>query len=299
MTFSLKAGDRIDEKKLMRDLVALQYKRNDAAFERGTFRRRGDTLEIYPAHYEDRAWRISLFGDEIETITEFDPLTGKKTADLQGVKIYANSHYVTPRPTLRQAINHIKDELKERLDWMVANGKLLEAQRLEQRTTFDIEMIEATGSCAGIENYSRYLTGRRAGRAAADLLRIHPRQRPAVRRREPPDRAADRRHVPRRLPPQVHPGRVRLPPARPASTTARSSSRSGTPCGRTACSCRATPGPWEMDAHRRRVRRAGDPPHRPDRPAGGDQPGAVQTASARWTTSSTRSARWPPSATAR
>ncbi|WP_068879263.1 excinuclease ABC subunit UvrB [Phenylobacterium sp. CCH12-B4] len=163
MTFSLTPGDRIDEKKLMADLVALQYKRNDQAFERGTFRRRGDTLEIFPAHYEDRAWRISLFGDEIEAITEFDPLTGRKTNDLAGVKIYANSHYVTPRPTLRQAISQIKVELKERLDWMVANGKLLEAQRLEQRTTFDIEMIEATGSCAGIENYSRYLTGRRPG----------------------------------------------------------------------------------------------------------------------------------------
>jgi len=163
MTFSLKPGDRIDEKKLMGDLVALQYKRNDQAFERGSFRRRGDTLEIYPAHYEDRAWRISLFGDEIESITEFDPLTGKKTAELEGIKVYANSHYVTPRPTLRQAINQIKAELKERLDWLVANGKLLEAQRLEQRTTFDIEMIEATGSCAGIENYSRYLTGRRTG----------------------------------------------------------------------------------------------------------------------------------------
>jgi excinuclease ABC subunit B len=163
MTFQVKPGDRIDEKRLMADLVALQYKRNDAAFERGSFRRRGDTLEIFPAHYEDRAWRISLFGDEIESITEFDPLTGKKTAELEGVKIYANSHYVTPRPTLRQAINQIKVELKDRLDWMVANGKLLEAQRLEQRTTFDIEMIEATGSCAGIENYSRYLTGRRPG----------------------------------------------------------------------------------------------------------------------------------------
>jgi excinuclease ABC subunit B len=163
MTFTLEPGQRIDEKKLMGDLVALQYKRNDAAFERGTFRRRGDTLEIFPAHYEDRAWRISLFGDEIETISEFDPLTGRKTADLKGVKIYANSHYVTPRPTLRQAINSIKDELKDRLDWMIANGKLLEAQRLEQRTTFDMEMIDATGSCAGIENYSRYLTGRRPG----------------------------------------------------------------------------------------------------------------------------------------
>jgi len=163
MTFTLAPGQRVDEKKLMADLVAQQYKRNDQAFERGTFRRRGDTLEIFPAHYEDRAWRISLFGDEIESITEFDPLTGKKTADLDGVKIYANSHYVTPRPTLRQAVTSIKAELKERLDWLVANGKLLEAQRLEQRTTFDLEMIEATGSCAGIENYSRYLTGRRPG----------------------------------------------------------------------------------------------------------------------------------------
>ncbi len=163
MTFTLEPGQRIDEKKLMGDLVAQQYKRNDQAFERGSFRRRGDTIEIFPAHYEDRAWRITLFGDEIETITEFDPLTGKKTADLKGVKIYANSHYVTPRPTLNQAISQIKDELKERLDWLVANGKLLEAQRLEQRTTFDLEMIQATGSCAGIENYSRYLTGRRTG----------------------------------------------------------------------------------------------------------------------------------------
>jgi excinuclease ABC subunit B len=163
MTFTLEPGQRLDEKKLMGDLVALQYKRNDQAFERGTFRRRGDTIEIFPAHYEDRAWRISLFGDEIEAITEFDPLTGRKTADLKGIKVYANSHYVTPRPTLRQAITGIKAELKERLDWLVANGKLLEAQRLEQRTTFDMEMIDATGSCAGIENYSRYLTGRRPG----------------------------------------------------------------------------------------------------------------------------------------
>ncbi|MBS0361994.1 MAG: excinuclease ABC subunit UvrB [Proteobacteria bacterium] len=163
MTFSLEPGQKLDEKQLMADLVAQQYKRNDQAFERGTFRRRGDTIEIFPAHYEDRAWRISLFGDEIEAITEFDPLTGKKTNDLKGVKIYANSHYVTPRPTLNQAVNQIRIELKERLDWLVANGKLLEAQRLEQRTTFDLEMIQATGSCAGIENYSRYLTGRRAG----------------------------------------------------------------------------------------------------------------------------------------
>ena len=163
MTFSLTVGQRVDEKQLLGDLVAQQYRRNDQAFERGTFRRRGDTIEIFPAHYEDRAWRIMFFGDEIEAIAEFDPLTGRKTADLETVKVYANSHYVTPRPTLRQAVTSIKTELKSRLDWMIANGKLLEAQRLEQRTTFDIEMIEATGSCAGIENYSRYLTGRRPG----------------------------------------------------------------------------------------------------------------------------------------
>ena len=163
MTFTIEPGQRLDEKQLMADLVALQYKRNDAAFERGSFRRRGDTIEVFPAHYEDRAWRISLFGDEVEAISEFDPLTGKKTADLEGIKIYANSHHVTPRPTLNQAVIQIRDELKERLDWLVANGKLLEAQRLEQRTTFDLEMIQATGSCAGIENYSRYLSGRRTG----------------------------------------------------------------------------------------------------------------------------------------
>ncbi|HEY8063882.1 MAG TPA: excinuclease ABC subunit UvrB [Methylosinus sp.] len=174
MTFTLEPGQKLDERKLMGDLVAQQYKRNDQAFERGTFRRRGDTIEIFPAHYEDRAWRISLFGDEIEAITEFDPLTGKKTADLKGVKIYANSHYVTPRPTLNQAIVSIKDELKERLDWLVANGKLLEAQRLEQRTTFDLEMIQATGSCAGIENYSRYLTGRRPGEPPPTMFEYVP-----------------------------------------------------------------------------------------------------------------------------
>jgi len=163
MTFELAVGQTIDEAKLRADLIALQYKRNDQSFERGTFRRRGDTYEIFPAHYEDRAWRVSLFGDEIETIVEFDPLTGRKVRDLPMVKVYAASHYVTPRPTLHQAINGIKQELKERLDWLVENGKLLEAQRLEQRTRFDLEMMEATGSCAGIENYSRWLTGRRPG----------------------------------------------------------------------------------------------------------------------------------------
>ena len=163
MTFALQVGDKVNDKQLLADLVAQQYKRNDQAFERGTFRRRGDTLEIFPAHYEDRAWRVLLFGDEVEAIQEFDPLTGKKTADLPAIKVYANSHYVTPRPTLQQAVHGIKAELKQRLDWLIANGKLLEAQRLEQRTIFDLEMIETTGSCAGIENYSRYLTGRRPG----------------------------------------------------------------------------------------------------------------------------------------
>ena len=163
MTFTLEVGQRVDEKQLIADLVAQQYKRNDQAFERGTFRRRGDTIEIFPAHYEDRAWRVTMFGDEVEALAEFDTLTGKKTADLEMIKVYANSHHVTPRPTLRQAIVEIKKELKERLDWLVANGKLLEAQRLEQRTTFDLEMIETTGSCAGIENYSRYLSGRKPG----------------------------------------------------------------------------------------------------------------------------------------
>ncbi|WP_292072219.1 DEAD/DEAH box helicase family protein, partial [Brevundimonas sp. UBA7534] len=163
MTFDLKVGATIDEAKLRADLIALQYKRNDAAFERGMFRKRGDTIEIFPVHLEDRAWRVSLFGDEIEAIEEFDPLTGKKTAALDEVTVYAASHYVTPRPTLNQAAAGIKAELKETLDWMVENGKLLEAQRLEQRTRFDLEMMEATGSCAGIENYSRWLTGRAPG----------------------------------------------------------------------------------------------------------------------------------------
>jgi excinuclease ABC subunit B len=163
MTFDLKVGQTIDEAQLRADLVALQYKRNDQAFERGTFRRRGDVIEIYPAHYEDRAWRINMFGDEIESMQEFDPLTGKKIVDLRDIKVYAASHYVTPRPTLNQAIDRIKAELKQRLEQLNAEGKLLEAQRLEQRTTFDLEMMQATGSCAGIENYSRYLTGRGPG----------------------------------------------------------------------------------------------------------------------------------------
>ncbi|WP_272906787.1 excinuclease ABC subunit UvrB [Hyphobacterium sp. SN044] len=174
MTFELKAGESADPRAVAKQLVALQYTRNEAAFTRGTFRLKGDVLEIFPAHYDDRAWRVDFFGDEIERITEFDPLTGKAQADLKSVKVYANSHYVTPRPTLHQAINGIKAELKARLQWMEAEGKLLEAQRLAQRTEFDIEMLEATGSCAGIENYSRYLTGRKPGEPPPTLFEYLP-----------------------------------------------------------------------------------------------------------------------------
>ncbi|MFN3933350.1 excinuclease ABC subunit UvrB [Parvibaculum sp.] len=174
MTFSVKVGERLDRKQLLADLVALQYKRNDQAFGRGTFRVRGDTVEVFPAHYEDRAWRISLFGDEVEEIAEFDPLTGQKSASFREVKLYANSHYVTPRPTLNQAIEEIKHDLQVRLQELKGQGKLLEAQRLEQRTQFDIEMMEATGSCAGIENYSRYLTGRKPGEPPPTLFEYLP-----------------------------------------------------------------------------------------------------------------------------
>jgi excinuclease ABC subunit B len=174
MTFALKKGERIDQRQLIADLVALQYKRTQADFTRGTFRVRGDVIDIFPAHYEDRAWRVNLFGDEVESIEEFDPLTGHKQDELEFIKIYANSHYVTPRPTLVQAIKSIKSELKLRLDQLNNQGRLLEAQRLEQRTTFDLEMMEATGSCAGIENYSRYLTGRRPGEPPPTLFEYVP-----------------------------------------------------------------------------------------------------------------------------
>ncbi len=174
MTFALKKGERIDQRQLIADLVALQYKRTQADFTRGTFRVRGDVIDIFPAHYEDRAWRVNLFGDTVENIEEFDPLTGHKQDELEFIKIYANSHYVTPRPTLVQAIKSIKSELKWRLDQLHDQGRLLEAQRLEQRTTFDLEMMEATGSCAGIENYSRYLTGRRPGEPPPTLFEYVP-----------------------------------------------------------------------------------------------------------------------------
>jgi excinuclease ABC subunit B len=174
MTFSLEHGQTISRNALLADLVALQYKRADAGFARGSFRAKGDVIEIFPAHYEDRAWRISMFGDEIEKIVEFDPLTGQKSDDLQSITVYANSHYVTPRPTLNQAIVGIKRELNETLPIMRAEGRLLEAQRLDQRVTFDLEMLAATGSCAGIENYSRYLTGRKPGEPPPTLFEYLP-----------------------------------------------------------------------------------------------------------------------------
>lgn len=174
MTIPLEVGGHMARGDLLSGLVELQYKRNDTNFVRGMFRVRGDTIEIFPAHYEDRAWRIMLFGDEIEAIHEFDPLTGEKMAALEAVRVYANSHHVTPRPTLIQAMRTIKIELKKRLTELHDQNKLLEAQRIEQRTTFDLEMIEATGSCPGIENYSRHLTGREPGEPPPTLFEYLP-----------------------------------------------------------------------------------------------------------------------------
>ena len=174
MTQDLHQGNPYDQRKVIADLIAQQYRRNDQAFQRGTFRVRGDSLEIWPAHLDDRAWRLSFFGDELESIGEFDPLTGSKTNTFERVRIYANSHYVTPRPTMQQAIIGIKKELRIRLDQLVGEGKLLEAQRLEQRTNFDLEMLEATGVCGGVENYSRYLTGRAPGEPPPTLFEFIP-----------------------------------------------------------------------------------------------------------------------------
>ena len=174
MTQDLKSGGEYNQREIMADLVAQQYRRNEQAFQRGSFRVRGDSLEIWPAHLDDRAWKLSFFGEELESITEFDPLTGTKTDTMDHVRVYANSHYVTPKPTMQQAVINIKKELRVRLDQLVAEGKLLEAQRLEQRTNFDIEMLEATGVCNGIENYSRYLTGRAPGEPPPTLFEFIP-----------------------------------------------------------------------------------------------------------------------------
>ncbi len=174
MTKDIAIGDEIDPRKLMADLVAMQYERNDLAFTRGTFRVRGDCVEIFPAHFDDQAWRVDFFGDEVDSITAFDPLTGKSVQSLEHVRIYANSHYVTPRPTIQSAIKGIKQELKQRLEYFETEGKLLEAQRLAERTGFDLEMMVAAGHCSGIENYSRYLTGRAPGEPPPTLFEYLP-----------------------------------------------------------------------------------------------------------------------------
>ncbi|REK51986.1 MAG: excinuclease ABC subunit UvrB [Proteobacteria bacterium] len=174
MTLTLQKNYDYNREQLIKSLVALQYKRNDQNFYRGTFRARGEYLEIFPSHLEDRAWRLSLFGDKLEQIEEFDPLTGDKVRDLNLVKVYANSHYITPKPTIEQAVINIKRELEVTLKKHRSENKLLEAQRLEERTKFDLEMIEATGSCAGIENYSRFLSGRKPGEPPPTLFEYFP-----------------------------------------------------------------------------------------------------------------------------
>lgn len=174
MIFTIQRGQQIPIPSLLEQFVTLQYKRNEIDFARGTFRVRGDTVEIFPAHQEDRAWRLSFFGDEVESIFEIDSLTGEKIASLNDITIYPNSHYVTPRPTLNQAIKEMKKDLILRVHEFEAQGKLLEAQRIQQRTTFDIETLEATGICPGIENYSRYLTGRAPGEPPPTLFEYFP-----------------------------------------------------------------------------------------------------------------------------
>tara|TARA_B110000483_G_scaffold35104_1_gene42945 strand:+ start:4645 stop:6714 length:2070 start_codon:yes stop_codon:yes gene_type:complete len=174
MTIELKEGQEAPRQKLLRQFTELQYTRNDLSFVRGTFRVRGDIIEIFPAHLETVAWRITLFGDEIENMFEIDALTGKKLTKLKALKVYANSHYVTPRPTINQAIKSIKEELKNHLNILYENNKLVEAQRLEQRTNFDLEMMEAAGTCPGIENYSRYLSGRNPGEPPPTLFEYLP-----------------------------------------------------------------------------------------------------------------------------
>ena len=253
--------------------MALQYKRIQSDFARGTFRVRGDVIELFPAHLEDRAWRIGLFGDEIESIVEFDPLTGKKTNDLHFVKVYANSHYVTPRPTLQQAVKGIKDELQRRLQELTRMGRLLEAQRLEQRTHFDLEMIEATGACNGIENYSRYLTGRKPGEPPPTLFEYLP------------DNAlvfTDESHV---TVPQI--GGMYRGDFRRKATLAEYGFRLPSCMDNRplrfeewdamrpqSVHVSATPAEVGDGADRRHLRRAGHPPDRPRRSAGGDPPGA-------------------------
>ncbi len=228
MIFDLETGKDQDQGEIIRKLVAMQYTRNDVAFARGTFRVRGDNLEIFPSHYEDIAWRISFFGDEVESIVEFDPLTGKAGAKLEKIRVYANSHHVTPGPTMQQAMHAIRFELEERLKELNAEGKLLEAQRLEQRTHFDLEMIAATWATARASRTTAASSrARLPRRAAADAVRLPAGERPAGRRRIPRDHSADRRHVQGRPRAQGNPGGIRLPPAVGAGQPPACASRSG------------------------------------------------------------------------
>ena len=174
MSFTLEKNQNINREIIIRKLVELLYKRRDMDFKRGSFRAKGDILEIFPSHYEDRSWKISMFGDEIESIVEADPLTGEKISKLDHVRIFANSHYVTPKPTIKKALGQIKEDLRKQLIVFESEKKLLERQRLDERTTFDLEMIETTGSCSGIENYSRYLSGRKPGEPPPTLYEYIP-----------------------------------------------------------------------------------------------------------------------------
>ena len=274
MTFSLKLGDKVDQRQLIADLVALQYKRSLGDFARGVFRVRGDTIEIFPAHYEDRAWRIGFFGDEIETIVEFDPLTGAEDA---GPRIRQDlrqfSHYVTPRPTLLQSIKAIKQELKERLDQLHRAGAA--ARGAAARAAHDVRSRNAGGDRLLRRHRELFALSHRPPprRAAADPVRISARQRARLRRREPCHGAADRRHVSRRLPPQGDARRIRLPPALLHGQPAAALRGMG---GDAAADrpCLGDARPLGDGADRRRLRRAGDPPDRPDRSAGRDPPGA-------------------------
>ncbi len=271
MTFELIGGADAQPADVAADLVALQYKRNDQAFGRGTFRMKGDTLDVWPTHQEDRAWKISFFGDEVESIVEFDPLTGKMSQPLGRIKVYANSHYVTPRPTLNQAVDSIKEELRARLNQLTQQGKLLEAQRLEQRTQFDMEMMAATGIVRRHRELQPLSHRPQTWRAAADAVRIPAGKRHHLRRRKPPDHPAARRDVPGRLQPQIHAVRIRLPPAelprQPAAEIRR--------VGEDAAADHPRLGdarPVGAEPDRRRLHRTDHPPHPPDRSAGRGAP---------------------------
>ena len=294
MTFTVTIGERLSRDQLLADLVALHYRRNDQSFARGTFRVRGDTVEVFPAHYEDRAWRISLFGDEVESITEFDPLTGQKTDDLKLVKIYANSHYVTPKPTLQQAIKAIKAELK------APPRRALRRRQAARSAAARAAHRVRHGDDGGDRLLRRHrelfaLSDRpQARRAAADAVRVPARQRARLRRREPRDDPADRRHVPRRLPAQGDARGVRLPPALlhgQSAAAVRGVGRDAAALGLRL----GDAGRLGAGADRRHLRRAGDPP---DRPRSIRKSRSVRPRP-RSTTWSTRCGRWRSAAIAR